>query len=350
MLDRPIKILVTDDSFFMRNIITKMLGDTPDFSVIGTATDGVDLLKKLETLDPDVITLDIEMPRMDGLTALEQLMIKKPTPVIILSSLAAEGAEPTIKALQLGALDFVLKPSGSISLDLAKVKEELFQKIRGAAKASVKSLKKYAAPREQPSVPAKDAVRSAAPRGGSPLSDSNKVVLIGSSTGGPQALMQMIPRLSGSLSAAFLLVQHMPSGFTQTFAERLNANSALEVREAKHGDEIMEGVILVAPGDQHMVVADEEGRKVVLMNQEPRVWGVRPSVDVTINSAVPVFKDRLLGVILTGMGYDGAKGIGMIHKNGGKTIAHRISTMPTMWPDCPERRNLCSLWNAEGSG
>lgn len=324
MLDRPIKILVTDDSFFMRNIITKMLGEVPEFSVIGTATDGVDLLQKLETLDPDVITLDIEMPKMDGLTALERLMAKKPTPVIILSSLAAEGAEPTIRALQLGAMDFVLKPSGSISLDLAKVKEDLFQKVRAAAKASVTSLKKYTAPGVQ--APEKSAGRTVVPTGGSPLSDFNKVVLIGSSTGGPQALMQVIPRLSASLSAAFLLVQHMPSGFTQTFAERLNASTSLEVREAKHGDEIREGVILLAPGDQHMVVAVENERKVVHMNQEPRVWGVRPSVDVTINSAAPVFKERLIGVILTGMGYDGAKGISMIHKVGGKTIAQNEET------------------------
>ncbi|MDH4099274.1 MAG: chemotaxis response regulator protein-glutamate methylesterase [Nitrospirota bacterium] len=324
MPDRTIKILVTDDSFFMRNIITKMLGEVPEFTVIGTATDGVDLLQKLETLDPDVITLDIEMPKMDGLTALERLMTKKPTPVIILSSLAAEGAEATIRALQLGAMDFVLKPSGSISLDLAKVKEDLFQKIRAAAKASVTSLKKYTSPMAK--APEKGPVQPSLPAGGKPLADSNKVVLIGSSTGGPQALMQVIPKISASLSAAFLLVQHMPSGFTQSFAERLNASTALEVREAQHGDEIREGVMLLAPGDQHMVVAEEKGRKVVHINQEPRVWGVRPSVDVTINSAVHFFKERMVGVILTGMGYDGAKGISLIHKNGGKTIAQNEET------------------------
>lgn len=314
MNERLIKILIVDDSFFMRNVLTRILSEIPGFSVIGTASDGVDFLRKMETLDPDVITLDIEMPKMDGLTALGQLMPKKPKPVVILSSLAEEGAEATIRALQLGAVDFLLKPSGAVSLDIGKVKEELANKIRMAAGIKMRPVTETRVSRP--------AVESAiGDKHGRHLKDSDRVVLIGSSTGGPKALMELVPHLSRDMDAAFLLVQHMPSGFTQSLAARINQASSLEVREARHGDEIQGGVALLAPGDQHMVVAEEKGRKVVHLNNEPRVWGVRPSVDITINSAVPFFKERLVGVILTGMGTDGAKGISIIKKNGGKAIA-----------------------------
>lgn len=286
MNERLIKILIVDDSFFMRNVLTRILSEIPGFSVIGTASDGVDFLRKMETLDPDVITLDIEMPKMDGLTALGQLMPKKPKPVVILSSLAEEGAEATIRALQLGAVDFLLKPSGAVSLDIGKVKEELANKIRMAAGIKIRPVTETRVSRP--------AVESAiGDKDGRHLKDSDRVVLIGSSTGGPKALMELVPHLSRDMDAAFLLVQHMPSGFTQSLAARINQASSLEVREARHGDEIQGGVALLAPGDQHMVVAEEKGRKVVHLNNEPRVWGVRPSVDITINSAVP-FKKKFV--------------------------------------------------------
>ena len=313
-MPRKIDVLIVDDSAYMRKVITNMLQSDEDIFVVDTARDGLDALEKIKKWKPQVITLDVEMPRMDGLTALQKIMQDCPTAVIMLSSLTQEGSETTIKALTLGAVDFVPKPSGAISLDIAKVKEELIAKIKVCARAALKNVH---------TVPLLMQVRPKAPivqaTGGVP----DKLVIIGSSTGGPNALQQVIPRLPADLPAAVLVVQHMPAGFTNSLATRLNDISRLSVKEAAEGDILRTGQVYIAPGGNHMVL---EGSHTIRLNSNPPVHSVRPAVDVTMESVIANFKGPLIGVILTGMGYDGAKGMAAIKSVGGKTIAQDEAT------------------------
>jgi two-component system chemotaxis response regulator CheB len=314
-MSKKIDVLIVDDSAYMRKVITTMLQSDEDIFVVDTARDGLDALEKVKQLKPQVITLDVEMPRMDGLTALQRIMQECPTAVIMLSSLTQEGSETTIKALTLGAVDFVPKPSGAISLDIAKVKEDLIAKIKICARASLKNVRSLAPVMEQRVArPPADA-----PVGGAP----DKLIVIGSSTGGPNALQQVIPRLPANLPAGVLIVQHMPPGFTASLAARLNDISGLAVKEAAEGDQIRSGQVYLAPGGQHMVL---DGSMAIRLNGAPPVHSVRPAVDVTMESVVNNFKGPLVGVILTGMGYDGAKGMAAIKKAGGKTIAQDEAT------------------------
>lgn len=314
-MSKKIDVLVVDDSAYMRKVITNMLQSDEEIFVVDTARDGLDALEKIKQWKPQVVTLDVEMPRMDGLTALQKIMQECPTAVVMLSSLTQEGNATTIKALSLGAVDFVPKPSGAISLDIAKVKEDLIAKIKVAARASLKNVRSVAqlAP-EKLARPL-----AGAPGGGIP----DKLVVIGSSTGGPNALQQVVPRLPGNLPAGVLIIQHMPAGFTNSLAHRLNDISSLAVKEAAEGDIVQRGHVYIAPGGQHMVL---DSRLTVRLNTNPPVHSVRPAVDVTMESVVENFKGKLIGVILTGMGYDGAKGMAAIKRIGGKTIAQNEAT------------------------
>lgn len=312
---KRIEVLVVDDSAYMRKVVSNLVQSDEDIFVIDTARDGLDAIEKIKQWKPDVVTLDVEMPKLDGLSALERIMRECPTPVIMLSSLTQEGSETTVKALTMGAVDFVPKPSGTISLDIHRVKEELITKIKIAAKVPIITLRvpAFFAPPKPVTIPA--AMK--------PGLTPDRLVVVGSSTGGPNALQQVIPRLPGNLPAAVLIVQHMPPGFTRSLASRLNDTSQLEVSEAKEGDILLSGKAYVAPGGYHMVLLS---RSVIGLNESPPVHSVRPAVDVTLDSVVSHFGSRVVGVILTGMGYDGSKGMALVKKMGGKTIVQDEST------------------------
>jgi len=316
---KPIRVLVVDDSAFMRKILTDLLQSDPAITVIGTARDGLDGVQKFTSLQPDVVTLDIEMPNLDGYGTLREIMAKRPTPVVMVSSLTREGAEATVRALALGAVDFVAKPSGSISLNMHVTRDELVAKVKAAAGAT---------PRYRRVLGELPPLRRETPKPDrSVLHDLNvpprRLVVIGCSTGGPGALHQIIPRLPGDLAAGVLVVQHMPPGFTRSLAGRLDEISAIPVKEAQEGDRVLSGHVLVAPGGYHMLVAPDG---TVRLNQDPPMHGVRPAVDKTLESVIPLWNQNLVGVILTGMGYDGAKEMVSLKKHGGRTIAEDAST------------------------
>lgn len=311
-----IRVLVVDDSALMRKVISDMLNEDPDIEVIGTARDGYDAIKKIHELKPDVVTLDIEMPKLDGINTLGYIMSETPLPVIMLSSYTREGAEATLKALEYGAFDFVPKPSGPISLDIRRVKEELIAKIKVAYRADLSRLK-FLLPRRERKIEKVEKV---------PVAKVNAVVAIASSTGGPRALQEVIPKLPSDIKASILIVQHMPKGFTKSLAERLDSLSQIDVKEAKEDDVLREGLALIAPGDYHMVVKRGEDGVVVKLNQDPPLWGVRPAADIMMLSVAEVFKNRVVGVVLTGMGRDGANGLKKIKEYGGITIAEDKST------------------------
>ena len=309
----PIRVLVVDDSAFMRRVIGEAIGSQPDLELAGVAHNGLDALLKVEHLQPDVVTLDVEMPEMDGLTALRHLMARYRRPVLMLSSMTQEGATTTLRALSMGAVDFVAKPSGSISLDFHRVREELLHKIRVAAGARVQSRTTVVQQIPVQRVPV-------APRRSSAF---ERVVVIGASTGGPRALGTVVPALPRDGRTAYLLVQHMPAAFTRSLADRLNATTALDVREASSSDHLTSDTMLVAPGDHHLVVTPSGS---IELDDSPRVHGVRPSVDVTLQSLAPRYGGRAIVAILTGMGVDGAAGAEAVHTAGGYVVAEHEST------------------------
>jgi two-component system, chemotaxis family, protein-glutamate methylesterase/glutaminase len=318
IMTRQVRVLVVDDSAFMRKVLTDLLQSDPSITVIGTARDGNDAIEKSVSLEPDVITLDIEMPKLDGYGALREIMARRPTPVVIVSSLTREGAEATVRALALGAVDFLAKPSGSISLNMHIAREELVAKVKGAAGATPRFRRIMG---DLPAIRREAKVARLPMQAGSPL--PGRLVVIGCSTGGPGALHQIIPRLPADLPAGVLIVQHMPSGFTKSLAQRLDEISAIHVKEAEEGDRVANGLVLLAPGGYHMLL-DRDG--LVRLNQEPPMHGVRPAADKTFESVLAHWGSRLVGVILTGMGYDGAKGMMSVKRQGGRTIAEDAST------------------------
>ncbi len=301
-----IRVLVVDDSAFMRKMITQILNSDPEIEVIATARDGEDAIKKVEKLRPDVVTLDVEMPRVDGLTALAYIMNKSPLPVVMLSALTGEGTKATVKALSYGAVDYIQKPSGTISLDIEKIRDEIIRKVKLAANARVRKLK----------------LENRKPKKIDFHSFTKKLVVIGASTGGPQALVEIISHLPKNIPASILVVQHMPKQFTRSFAERLDSLSEIEVEEAEEGDRIIEGKALLAPGDYHMLVNNSK----ITLDDGPKINSVRPAVDPTMISAAEAYGENVIGVILTGMGNDGAYGIKVIKEKGGTTIAQDEST------------------------
>jgi len=315
-----IKVIVVDDSALMRKIISDMINEQEEMEVVDVAKNGQELLAKIVRNTPDVITLDIEMPKMNGIETLKELKkININIPVIMLSSVSKTGAESTMESLDLGAFDFVAKPSGAISIDIDTVKEELVEKIKLAFmknedKLIKKPLKKIIASK---------VVSRTTNRVSGTLACDIEAVVIGASTGGPKALYEVITALPSDLGVPVLVVQHMPVGFTKAFAARLNLNSKLRVTEAVDGELIEKNVVYIAPGGYHMQVG--KGKRIEL-NTQPTIWGVRPAVDKLFISATNFYGARLLSVILTGMGRDGAKGTMVIKESGGITMAEHEST------------------------
>jgi two-component system chemotaxis response regulator CheB len=309
------RVLVVDDSAFMRRMTSQIIEASGEFSVIGTARNGYDALKQIHTLDPDIVTLDVDMPELDGLNALGYIMSEMPRPVVMLSAgTTANGQAATLRALELGAVDFVCKPSGSISLDLRLISDQLLGALRAAMLTNV------AAQRMMPRVPV-DRVAPPASRDG-----ANNAVVIASSTGGPRALTAVLPRLPRTLAAAVLVVQHMPAGFTRSLAQRLDAMSPLAIAEAEDGDLVVHGRVYIAPGGQHMSVRQTAGGPRIVLDTSPPMWGVRPAADVLFRSAAEVFGASTLAVVLTGMGRDGAEGTRLVRGAGGRGIAQDRDT------------------------
>jgi two-component system, chemotaxis family, protein-glutamate methylesterase/glutaminase len=312
-----IRVLVVDDSALMRKLIPQILVRDPKIEVVGTAMDGLIGLRKIEELRPHVVTLDLEMPRMDGIQMLRQITGKHRVPVIVVSAHTEEGAALTLKALSLGAFDFVTKPQEAASGRMAQIASELALKIKVAAASG--------APKMIITLPTQKQPKQARAYSTSPKWPS-KIVAIGVSTGGPNALQYVMSQLPEDFSGALLIVQHMPEGFTQMFAQRLHESSAIEVKEAQSGDLLIAGRALICPGNRHMKVRRMEHGDVAILVDQPRVNGHRPSVDVLFNSVAQEFGPKSIGVLMTGMGDDGAAGLGAIQAAGGFTIAQSPDT------------------------
>jgi two-component system chemotaxis response regulator CheB len=303
-------VLVVDDSAFMRRLISEILEKSGEFEVAGVARNGYEALSLVHSLNPDIVTLDVDMPELDGLAALGYIMSEAPRPVVMLSAGTTKGGQAaTLRALELGAVDFVLKPSGSISLDLATITPRLFDALRAAAAANPVGLRMLRG-RTPIMVERQPPVGTAA----------SSVVVVAASTGGPRALAAIVPQLPRALPAAVLVVQHMPRGFTKSFAQRLDTMSALRISEAEDGELVVQGRVYVAPGGYHMTVRDDGAGPTIALDEGPPLWGVRPAADLLFHSAATLFGPATLAVVLTGMGRDGADGARAIREAGGRAI------------------------------
>jgi two-component system chemotaxis response regulator CheB len=314
---RAVRVLIVDDSAFMRRALERLLAAVPGITVVGSAADGLEAVKRALELRPDVITMDVEMPRLDGVSAVSEIMQAVPTPIVMVSTLTQEGTATAIRALEAGAVECVGKPSG-LSADLADVGARLQESV---LRASVARLQ-----RRRPTLLHAPPVSPAAPKSpalaGGRLPAHNLLV-IGSSTGGPPALTEVVPHLPENLQAAVLVVQHMPAGFTNALARRLDSLSPLPVAEAAEGDVIHNGHVYVAPGDFHLVVTRE---KRLHLDRGPSLHGVRPSIDITLDSVAGVFGRAANVAILTGMGKDGAEGAAKLEAAGGKVFVQDEAT------------------------
>lgn len=306
----PIKVMVVDDSALIRCMVQDIFNEDPRFTVVGTARDGIDALEKLEKLSPDLVTLDVEMPRMDGLQALKEIVRRFRLPVIMLSSLTQQGSHVTLEALSLGAVDFVPKPARTHKETRELLQKELLAKAAAAGRGKVQAV-----PLPKP-VPAGSRSKLASVF-------AKRIVAIGSSTGGPRALEAILLELPQDLPAAVLITQHMPPNFTRALAERLDKTCALRIKEAENGEQVLSGVAYLAPGNYHMELTRE---MTIRLTQDPPVEHVRPSATVMMLSIARHFGRDTLGVILTGMGKDGAAGMEEIKKCGGATVVQDEAT------------------------
>lgn len=304
-----LRVLVVDDSLFMRGAVKKILDEDGRFEVVGDASDGIAAIEKVEKCRPDVVTMDFNMPLMNGVEAVRRIMSSSPVPIVMLSAHTTQGARQTMEALEAGAMDFLTKPSGEVSADLSQVGPELIEKLWAAAHADTSKLP------SSWSRPEKVAARPAPRPEPAP---GRRIVVIGVSTGGPAALAQFLPDFPRRTHLALVVVQHMPPAFTTALAERLDSISRMKVKEAKDGDRPAEGTALVAPGGLHLEFSSDGS---VLLRKTPPVNGCRPSADVTMKSAAGVFSRHVIGVIMTGMGRDGAEGMAAIKSAGGRTLA-----------------------------
>jgi two-component system, chemotaxis family, protein-glutamate methylesterase/glutaminase len=315
---RQISVLVVDDSAFMRTAISQMINSDPELLAVATATNGTDALQKIASVNPDVVTLDVEMPGMDGLQTLRCIMARFPRPVVMVSSATVVNAETTFEALQAGAFDYIPKQMSTDSLEISHIRNDLIAKIKTAAH-SHPSRANSASPRKPP--------QSATSSEHNVLPITPLAVTIGTSTGGPKALQEMLPLLPADLSVPILIVQHMPPGFTAPFAKRLNSLSSVKVCEAAHQQTVLPGVVYIAPSGIHMTVQRREGQKpVIRLVPQPENHLHIPSADVLMESAVAAFGGLVMGVIMTGMGSDGALGMQAIHSQGGFTVGQDEAT------------------------
>ncbi|HVO82456.1 MAG TPA: chemotaxis response regulator protein-glutamate methylesterase [Terriglobales bacterium] len=315
---RLIRVLVADDSAFMRTALMRMIESDPSLRVSGTAQNGLETLEKITALQPDVVTLDVEMPKLNGLETLKRIMQEAPRPVIMVSSLTQEGAETTLDALASGAFDYVPKQLSYVSLDIIKIRDELVEKIKAAAESGRRK------PMARVTQPSRSDVRV------SPLIANHvppSVVALGTSTGGPKALQQILPILPADLPVGVLIVQHMPPGFTGPFARRLDGLCKVRVREAVHDEPVEAGTVYIAPAGQQMTVQRRAPSRVtVRLSHTPDNTPHIPSVDVMMLSAAEVYGALTMGIIMTGMGADGLQGMQAIARQGGLTVGQDEAT------------------------
>jgi two-component system chemotaxis response regulator CheB len=307
-----IRLLITDDSAFCRYSITRLVGTDKDIEIVGYARDGVEALEKIRELEPDVMTLDVEMPRLDGLQTLEKVMTDCPLPVIMVSSLTDGHSDTTVRALELGAIDYFLKASSSCPVSCYGVENTLLDKIKAAAKVSKSKLLAAVGSSARSGRPALK--KHVIGNNGTP----RKIIAVASSTGGPGALYKFIPFIPADIPAALFVVQHMPVGFTKSLADRLNELSQVSVKEAEDGDRLHEGHVILAKGGYHMLVGREYRIK---LTKDPPVLGLRPAADITMSSAAPLYGKDIIFVVLTGMGSDGTRGAVLVKNAGGHVIA-----------------------------
>ncbi len=315
-----IRVLVVDDSAFMRKAITSMLQEDPEIKVIGTARDGVEAVELTEKLKPDIVTMDVEMPKMDGISALKEIMHKYPVPVLMVSSLTTEGAKVTLEALELGAVDFIPKNLAELSVNIVKIKGILLEKIKTIARRGIIKRRPPLKERkvETPGVEIPK-IRITGER-------KVGIVSIGTSTGGPKALQEIIPKLPKGFPVAVVVAQHMPPNFTKAFAERLDQLSQISVKEAEEGESLKPGIVYIAPGRGHMRIKRKGIETYVNISEDKEEFIYRPSVDILMSSVAECFPGRTLGVILTGMGTDGAQGCRKIKETGGRVFAQSEDT------------------------
>lgn len=312
-----IKVLVVDDSALIRRILTDILNSDKAINVIGTARNGKEALEKIDSLKPDLVTLDIEMPIMDGITALKHIVAKHKLPVIMISTLSQEGAEMTLKALDEGAVDFLAKPTNVFRLNQKEIIDEIIEKVKAGSRLKPSIQKSIKTPISRNKARTIDIASS----------DKFKTIIaIGTSTGGPRALQNVMSSIPGNINASIVIVQHMPAKFTKSLADRLDTISDLKIKEAEDGDVLKKGWAYIAPGDYHMEIKDINNKLTVRLNQSPKVMGLRPTVDILFESIASISNYSKIAVILTGMGSDGAKGIIEMKKNNSYTIAQDESS------------------------
>jgi len=309
-------VLVVDDSAFFRRLVSEVVAGSGEFRVVGSATDGVDALEKVHALQPDLITMDLQMPGLGGLEAIGYIMSEAPRPIVVVSAHAGHGSAGSIRALELGAVELVPKEDGQGGrLSALRIAPRLLDALRAAVAADIRRVPVLARPRTSGALPGVRAAGAA-----------RRILAIAASTGGPRALAELVPGLPAGLESAVLIVQHMPPGFTRSLAERLNGLSALTVVEAEDGMEVRADTAYLAPGDYHMRLVAEAGRLRLSLDQEAPVWGVRPAADPLFHSVAQAFGSAAVGVVLTGLGRDGAAGLRAIHDAGGVGIAQDRGT------------------------
>jgi two-component system, chemotaxis family, protein-glutamate methylesterase/glutaminase len=301
----PVRVLIVDDSAVMRQLLANLLAEDPEIEVVGTAADPHIARERIKALNPDVVTLDVEMPHMDGLTFLRKIMTLRPMPVVMISTLTQRGADTTLEALEIGAVDFIAKPSSDLAGGLAELASELQHKVKAAAAIRMGARR--------------GGLASAAPRPPRPRGPTAKIAFVGASTGGVEALKALLMGLPPDCPPT-LITQHMPPRFTTGFAERLDRQCPMRVSEAAHGDIIEPGHVYIAPGSHHLEIARVGGRHVCHVSEGPLVSGHRPSVDVLFRSAARVCGKSAVGAILTGMGKDGAEGLLEMRQAGAITL------------------------------
>ena len=330
---KPIRVMIVDDSAFMRKVLHGIISSDPQLQVCGEARDGRDALAQLEKLRPDVISMDINMPHMDGLEATEVIMSSNPHPVLIVSSESREGADVTLKALQLGAIDFVPKPSSGIDFDMTSVKDELCRKLKMAAKVRVVRTAARSVSNQKSGSSNANGTSGQQPHAAGlprPTADAGHrgagkfpIVVVASSTGGPATLMKFVPEFPADFPGAIIVVQHMPGNFTAQFSKQLAEVSEIKVKEAEAGEIVVPSQLYVCPGSHHLRVSTT-GR--IVLDDGPRISGYKPCADLTLESAVAYCGANAVAVVLTGMGNDGSKGVQMVNAAGGHVIAQDEST------------------------
>ncbi|PKM68100.1 MAG: chemotaxis response regulator protein-glutamate methylesterase [Firmicutes bacterium HGW-Firmicutes-2] len=304
-MEKTKKVLIIDDSAFMRRVISDIISSDSRFEVVGTASNGKEGLEQVKALNPDVISLDVQMPIMDGLTMLKRLQSTMPTPVVMMSTLTKEGAKETIEALELGAIDFLGKPSNIFKVNSDEIKEELLEKLYLAANVGKRTVVEMKPPATSTFQSSQKTVKIPMKQG-----VCNKLVAIGTSTGGPRALQYVLPYLPPNIDAGIVVVQHMPPGFTKSLANRLDQLSSIHVKEAEHGDIIKNGWAYIAPGDRHLLVSEKtDGSLYIELSDEEPVGGHKPAVNIMMRSIAKLQQRQYVGVIMTGMGADGMLGL-----------------------------------------